>query len=233
MSVYDSLYQSAVHHPGVAWLSAALMLIVVCRKLPFLQGFALVALAVSAADAIISGGWGPRGGESHALYKPLTFCAVIVGDLRMYALARRVSERGDAPQGWGSWRVWLGALGLTMIPTLVIVAMDRIFPGFFDTPRHIFLIYELLFLGVAVSWGLLWLPRALRAQSSQARRWAYGVVALQCTGYALWALADALILVAQQPWALALRMIPNAIYYGAFVPAVWWLAPASLTQREL
>jgi hypothetical protein len=43
--------------------------------------------------------------------------------------------------------------------------------------------------------------------------------------YALWAGADAIILTSGADTGFLLRVLPNALYYGGFVPVVAWAAP--------
>ena len=52
--------------------------------------------------------------------------------------------------------------------------------------------------------------------------------------YALWAVADVLILAGRDVgWAL--RIVPNQLYYAFWVPVVWWLffSPRYASTRSL
>jgi hypothetical protein len=50
------------------------------------------------------------------------------------------------------------------------------------------------------------------------------VASFEIVQYALWALADVLIL-SGMSWGFLLRIVPNSLYYAFFLPFVWWTAP--------
>lgn len=81
--MFESWYFSPLNHPGAAWLSAAIMLAVVLRKLPFFWAFVVGALAVTVADATVTGAWSKLGGESHVAFPVLSFFFVLFGDWRL------------------------------------------------------------------------------------------------------------------------------------------------------
>ena len=81
--------------------------------------------------------------------------------------------------------------------------------------RWIFLAYECLALAQALGWCLVVLPRRPAVEEAR-RRWARAVMAFVAVQYALWATADVLIL-AGVTEGFALRLLPNVMYYGAFV----------------
>gem|GEM_PF-5782227 len=58
------------------------------------------------------------------------------------------------------------------------------------------------------------------------RRSAGAVLAFVTVQYTLWATADVLILAGHDA-GFALRLAPNALYYGLFLPFVYATAPAN------
>ena len=56
------------------------------------------------------------------------------------------------------------------------------------------------------------------------RRFVQAITAFFVVQYLLWATSDILIL-SGQDWALALRLVPNTMYYAGFLLFVLWRAP--------
>jgi hypothetical protein len=84
----------------------------------------------------------------------------------------------------------------------------------------LWLVYELGFLALALGLRALAVPRLAAGAGPRTRRVLRGVLAFAATYYALWALADALILAGfDAGWAL--RMLPNQLYYALTVPFVF------------
>lgn len=122
---------------------------------------------------------------------------VILGDLRVFAL--------------GTWdgrpRSLARALGLALVTPAASQAMRVAFPRIAATPRLTYLVYEVLFVVVLAIW----------------RRRAGRFAAVH---YGLWIAIDGAILAGvYEPYALALRRIPDVLYYVVFVP--WVLASRS------
>ena len=82
----------------------------------------------------------------------------------------------------------------------------------------LWLIYECAFAALA----LWWRARVVPARRPPAERFLRAVLAYVAVYYALWALADVLILAGWDVgWAL--RVLPNQLYYAFWVPVVWAL----------
>lgn len=216
--MYESLYGSAWHHPGIAWASALVMWVVIARKLPFFWAYLVSVLFITSADAMITGGFSKLGGESFSGYPLLSFVFILFGDWRCYLLTERYS-RGASRSAW--WR----SFWMAMAPTLIVLVMDQIFVGVFDTKsRVMFLIYEMIFICIAFTYGaLVMLPR-LAGVDVEVARWLKWVFGFQLCGYALWVACDLLIL-AGYDVGLALRIVPNAMYYAGFLPVVYLTVP--------
>ena len=82
----------------------------------------------------------------------------------------------------------------------------------------LWLVYEIAFAVLAVWWATQLIP----GERPVAERFLRATAWYVATYYALWALADVLILAGLDAgWAL--RVVPNQLYYGFWVPVVWWL----------
>ena len=238
--MWESLYQSAWHHPGAALVMAAIMAVVLLRRLPFLLAFTLGALLITCADAAVTGGLSKMGAESWAVFPILSFFFVLFGDWRLWLLTEHVRAQGVSAQSMGvhgpprrstiAASVWARSLAMALTPSLVVFGLGRAFPAPFEAPRVMYLIYELTFIVLAMTYGVLILaPQLIRRVDPSTRSWALGAVALQSAGYLGWASADLLIL-AGQDWGHGLRVLPNVVYYAVFIPWVWFTAPAALRQ---
>jgi hypothetical protein len=88
--------------------------------------------------------------------------------------------------------------------------------------RVLFLVHEAMFTMLAL--GMWLVTRARRDRDDGERRWLAKLCAFELLQYALWASADVAILVGSDA-AYLLRVVPNIMYYVAFVPFVWLTAP--------
>jgi hypothetical protein len=113
------------------------------------------------------------------------------------------------------------ALGVSaMLPLAAwIIATKAIGAG---EGRVLFLVHEAMFGMLALG---LWLAtRARRDLAEAQRRWLTKLCAFELMQYALWAVADIAILIGADAGYL-LRVVPNIMYYVAFVPFAWLTAP--------
>lgn len=223
MSIWETMYGHAAHHPGAAWLSAALLLGVMLRRLPFFYAFVIGALAVTCADAMVTGGWSILGGEAHPAYVGLSWLFVLLGDFRVFLLLERYRSP-DAKPWSGGGGVWVRALGWTLIASIVVGLISVGSELFSASPRRLYLTYELIALVVV---GVVWKVRVLGASQLDplVRRWLSRVAIFVMVQYALWASADVVILAGYEIGHL-LRMVPNLMYYALFLPFVVWSAPS-------
>ena len=140
----------------------------------------------------------------------------------------------------GDWRVLLLVFALALPPgrrrqaTAASAALTLAVPAFaWSTDallrlrfpalpgQVLWLVYELGFLALALGLRAFALPRLAAGASPRTRRVLRAVLAFAATYYALWALADALILGGLDAgWAL--RMLPNQLYYALTVPFVFF-----------
>ena len=102
--------------------------------------------------------------------------------------------------------------------------MTRTIPAM-QNDRILYLVYE-----PALGLIVLGLNRYRYARSSapaEVKQWVHGVSVLFATGYFGWAFCDALILAGVE-LGHVLRIVPNVVYYAAFLAVIWWTAPASM-----
>lgn len=147
---------------------------------------------------------------SHAAEQALGTLFVVLGDFRVYWLVLRLRS----PQQTNP-RAAVEALGLSLIaPTLAgLVSLGA------GAGQVMWLAHEFASLGLAFALARLALPSEL----GHARRAAFGrsVLGYLAAYYGLWAAADVLILAGfDAGWCV--RLVPNQLYYGLFVPFVWW-----------
>ena len=147
---------------------------------------------------------------------------VLLGDWRVllaaFALASPPARRA---------RAFAGSAAATLVVPVLAFATDALLrsgrpalPG-----QVLWLVYELLFLGFALGLRARLLPRLGAGAAPGALRAARAVLAYAAAYYALWALADALILAGRDAgWAL--RMLPNQLYYAFAVPFVYFAGSA-------
>jgi hypothetical protein len=209
---WQALYDSGWHHPGVAWLGVAASVVLLLRAPPStLRSLLLGVSALTATDALFTGALSPLPKDSW-LVTPVSIAFVIAGDLRLLVLVERFSA------GHSSWRrALLVAVPLGFVVPLLQGVSTRLWPDVFAEQRRIFLVYEVLM--VVLLGALLAVRRPLTRHAPVGR-----LVLLFLVQYVLWAACDVLLL-SGGAWALGLRMLPNALYYGVFpLAAAWWLS---------
>lgn len=217
--MWQALYDSPLWLPILPSLMAVCVLVSARRgvfgQARSVQGFACGFALLAAADGWLGGPLSPlsAGGWSTAS----TVFFVIAGDFR-YFLAARL---GKLPLG----RACTRALALSfLVPVASQLCIRVPFPHLSE--RILFLAYELGLLVVV----LLDYRRGIRDRVSRA------LFRFEMVQYALWVAAD-LLLLAKIDAGYGLRVLPNLLYYTAFVPfAAWTLrsrAGFSATPAEI
>lgn len=144
---------------------------------------------------------------------------VLLGDFRVFLLLQRLSRRAR-PLGESILRAGLWTLVVPVAAFAVNTALHRAWP---ELPSQtIWLVYELGFLALA-----LWLRRGgldawVDPPDPPRRRALEGIATYAALYYALWALADVLILVLGLDVGWLLRTVPNQLYYAFFLPFAWF-----------
>lgn len=213
---WQSVYDSPWHQPGlvVAMSLAALLYAWRARRggehRRLLAAWTALFGVGIVVDAVLTASSSPLLPQRAALVQSLSIAFVLLGDARAYALAERASRPGATVA-----RAALLGLAYGALVSVLMAAPARLVPAMQRTPRLIYLAYECLALAQALAWRFVVLPRRRGADEASAR-WGRDVMAFVAIQYALWATADVLILsgVAE---GFALRLVPNVMYYGAFV----------------
>lgn len=223
MSTFERLYSSPLQDPLFFWLGAALFVIVLASRLPFLAGFLAVFAFEIAADATLTGALTPiPKGASYATLVSVAF--VILGDYRYFVLVERFSSKDRKPgPALGVAAAW------AFVVPVVSFALRTLVPSLASPPRVTFLTYELLFFALALVFRLAIVRRRSAGADPEVRRWLHTITVFEIAQYALWALSDILILSGVEA-AFLLRFVPNAMYYVGFLPFVLFTAPASLRR---
>ena len=232
--MFRAAYDSAWQHPGIAFIAGGPLLglgLVAAararqrrdldpRRRAWLLSFLMLELAIL-LDAWCTSAWSPFGTHGVAADSAAAFF-VVVGDLRFFYLVER--QRGELT---ASARTRLRALSIALPVSLVVpiataiggrIAPDRL------RGHRLYLVYELALLALVLVFALSRMPSAADG-ADRRRRYVLRLLVLETMQYALWALADALILSGRDHGYL-IRMLPNALYYAAFVPVATLATPA-------
>jgi hypothetical protein len=215
-----AVYDSALHHPLVAYLAGLWLLFALARRLPFLHGYTIIFLVIILADATVTGAWSPVAPDSTA-YTALSVLFIVLGDLRYFLLAERVT-RPHEPLA----RTLLFSVPMSLLMPVSTGIMTRTIPALADT-RVLYIVYE-----GAMALLVLALDRLrfrARAVPAEVKRWVHEVSLLFAGLYLGWALSDVLILAGVELGHL-LRIVPNVLYYAAFLIVVFVRAPASAAR---
>ncbi|MFA9470628.1 MAG: hypothetical protein ACERNK_08655 [Deltaproteobacteria bacterium] len=216
---YEAFFDSFMQHPLLLWAAALLGLTIALSRRGLsrsLRWFCVALTILSLLDAWLTTtripGIGPLSGAAASLV-PLAF--VLLGDFRYFVFIESARSDGTlAASVRGLLRACAWTLLVPLGSQLLVTALDL------DEPRMLFLVYEVLFVLLSLAIAALYLPR--RASDP---RWTLRVTRLVIGYYVLWAAADAIILTTGDDMGFLLRVIPNVLYYGGFVPMIAWTAP--------
>lgn len=222
--MFESLYDS----PWTATFALALISVigfaVWLRRQTFLVAYVACFTVIALCDALQSGSWSPLHLLSSPLEEPIALLFVLVGDYRYLLLMERYAWRPDTkPTDTMRARAWISAFALTAIVPLITLGLARAFPTRF-VGRWNYLAWELAFVLLVLVLRFYRYPRRLAPATSAVRRWLFAVTHFELATYALWALADIVILAGADA-GFALRIVPNVLYYGVFVFFVAFRAP--------
>jgi hypothetical protein len=217
MKTFEAFYGSFSQQPLLLWLVAAAGMVVVARDRGAsrsLHAFALAWGIVPFFDAWLTADTvAGVGALSATVGTAVATFFVIVGDLRVFLFLEGAREDGAVALSGAKWARAIGW-------SLVVPVLSAVVRGFLpDAPwraRAVFLVYEVLFLGVMGIWLIR--PRA-------APTWSGRVIAYVMTYYALWALSDAVILGTGWDAGYLVRVLPNVMYYGWLLAVMTRAAP--------
>ncbi len=209
---FESFYQSSIQHPLLLWIAnllgtAAALLALRSQAgagASRLRRFILFWALISMLDAWLSANWIMGLGRLDGVWSSVVpFCFVWAGDFRIF-LAMELFAAGF-PEKPAQIRWWRPVLACFVVPLLAGLLTRG------QEARVLFFVYEALFLGMITLYGQV----TGTAQNPAARR----TQKLSWIFYSLWVSADGLILFLPTPYrdlGFALRVFPNAVYYGAF-----------------
>lgn len=224
--MFHDVYDSPWHNPAFFWAAGVGFLAWWMRRKPFLVAFISLFTVEILADTLASGRWAPA--AFAAIGTPLSIAFVILGDFRYFLLVERFVRRPSArPEDATPPSTFAAALGFALIVPVGSAVVNRALPARLTDPRWTYLTYEAMFLALALGLRFAWLPRRLGAAPEAVRRWLLRVTGFEVAQYALWALADVIIL-AGADVGFALRLLPNAMYYAFFLPFVARTAPPAV-----
>lgn len=185
----------------------------------FVRAWAVAFGLLALADPILTGpvGW------------PL-LPFVLLGDYRVFALVLVVMHPGRERAG-----ALLEAAAWTLVVPPIAYGVYRGLEALRGPlPETVlWLVYEVAFALLATGILVRLVPRRVGIERGRVRRYLRAVLGLVVLYYALWAAADVAIL-SGRDWGWALRMLPNQLYYGVFVPFAYALffAPASTASSS-
>lgn len=208
----NPIYESAWHHPFVAYVCGALLTFALARRLSFLHGYLLVFLVVILADATVTGAWSPvtRGTTAYTAFSVIF---IVLGDLRYFVIAERWAKPTRSVA-----RVLLVATAVSLIVPITTGVMTKFIPAMQDD-RVLYIVYETAMVFLTLGFARLRMRgESIDAETARAIRVTAGFFA---TLYAGWSLCDVLILAGVEFGHIA-RIVPNVMYYGGFLPVVLW-----------
>jgi hypothetical protein len=226
-SPWQAIYDSPWHQPRLVGALTVLTLVALVMRgarRSFLTLWTACFGLLAIVDATLTASDSPLLPAHGELLGNLAIAFVLLGDARVYALVERYA--GAAPSM--ARRVTQG-LAWGALVSVVMAPLARTVPAFQHNLRTLFLTYELLALTQSLAWLAVRLPRAARSPSPpspEVMRWLRSVMGFVAVQYALWALADVVILWVH-PAGFLLRLVPNVLYYGVFVGYVFLRAPSA------
>lgn len=239
-SLWQRVHDSAWHQPGAELLLGFIALVLIGRwmvadgrgRSPFLTGWLALFGFEIVVDAWLTSPHSPLLPEHGGLVGSLAIAFIMLGDARFYVLVERFSRdpSPDARDSGFTLRAVLAGLAWGSVVSVLMAPLARLVPAFQRELRLIFLTYELMALAQGLVWLNVVIPRRMAALATPApavARWLRDVARLLVAQYALWALADVLILWVH-PAGFLLRVVPNLLYYGIFVGYVFLRAPPAI-----
>ena len=216
---FERFYASFAQQPLLLWGAAAVGLAVVLLRRSTsrsVQGFCLLFGLVPFLDAwLTADDVAGVGALSPTLGVVVATFFVILGDLRFFLFLESATGEGEIALDGGKWA---RAIGLSF----VIPVASALFRAFLPEAapwrgRATFLFYEAVFVCLVL---------ALRALGRGGRLgWTRRVTQYVLAYYALWILADVLILFLHLDVGYLVRVVPNVLYYGGLLAVVSVASP--------
>ncbi|MEW6273462.1 MAG: hypothetical protein AB1689_29640 [Thermodesulfobacteriota bacterium] len=186
----------------------------------FVRAYALVFAVETILDSFATGPlarWlgiaGTRAGTA------LMIAFVLIGDFRVLLLLQRLSRPALRPLQLAAE----SALWTLPVPLIAVVADNVLQAAAGPWPEQsIWVVYELAFFLFALFLRQVLLPDWLEATSGPRLAYLQAVTSYVAVYYALWAIADVMILVLGLDLGWLVRVVPNQLYYAFFVPFVYF-----------
>jgi len=189
------------------------------REARFVFAWSVAFALETIADPLATGPLARALALSDAAKQAVMLVFVLLGDFRVLLIALPLAL-GTAHLA----RAALASAGLTLVVPLAAWTTDAALrarwpalPG-----QVLWLVYELGFFAFALALRAAVLPRLAGGSAVPRPRVPRAILAYAAAYYALWALADVLILAGLDAGWL-LRVLPNQLYYAVFVPFAFTL----------
>jgi hypothetical protein len=148
----------------------------------------------------------------------IPFLFVLLGDLRVLLLTLGVARPERT-----LWQNFARALATALIVPIItgvgFALAHWIWPELHG--QVLWMIYEFSFLLLCVFLARVWVPRIVPDDPPRAA-FLRSIFGYSAAYYALWWVADVLIVVADLDLGWAIRIVPNQLYYAFWVPFVYW-----------
>jgi hypothetical protein len=148
----------------------------------------------------------------------IPFLFVLLGDLRVLLLAIGVARPERTLQQKLAW-----AFGMALI-TPMVAGVGFALTGWIWPEVHgqvLWMIYEFSFLALCIFLARVWVPRST-PNDPRLAAFLKTIFGYSAAYYALWWVADVLIVVADLDLGWAIRIVPNQLYYAFWAPFVYW-----------
>lgn len=226
--MFRAIYDSPFHNPAAFWIAGVAFLAWWARRRAFLVAYVALFVVEILADALATGGWSPLSLLRSPWSTPIAIAFVILGDFRYFLLVERFATKAGAePTAPTSGRAWAAAAAMSLVVPIGSSIVNRAIAGRVTDTRWTFLVYEAMFVALAIALRAAILPKRLASIAPSVRAWLLRVTTFEIAQYALWVTADVIILAGVEAGFL-LRVVPNAMYYAAFLPFVARTAPAEV-----
>ncbi|MCA9581790.1 MAG: hypothetical protein KC416_08335 [Myxococcales bacterium] len=217
--MFEAFYASYWQHPILLWVVAVLGLLATLARTGVHRSVriaAVVLVVLSFLDAWLTTSDVPglgRLGPPFATVVPLFF--VLAGDFRYLLLRETVGRDGRIRvTGRGTLRALLWTFVVPVLSQVVLALVGN------DRPRVLFLVYEIGFF-LLVLGRMRWSP----VGPTRSKSWVRALDGVALAWYGTWITADIVILGLDADIGFLLRVVPNALYYGALPAVLVWGAP--------
>lgn len=190
------------------------------RAARFVDGFAILFVLVALADPFCTGPLTRWLGLADTFWaSAIAFAFVYLGDFRVFVLLFGVAAIAlSQPTPIG--RAALFSLFVPAVAGLFYAATQALLGN--AEMGWLWVSYEAAFLVLILGLRARWIPRHVNPNDLGTLGYLRFLCLYAAVYYALWLLADLLILVFHLDLGWALRVIPNQLYYAFFIPVLWF-----------